>query len=143
MTLAPPEAARLQPPPYVRDIVSRILANCLDIRSIWSLDHDPDKAWTAKGDQRLLAFADRETLERLRKCDHLHRSDVELMVVLDGDVFETAWGARKLSGSLARWAWRQASAHEAYYEESRWEQRGDPERIVRVRRKALLVWQAG
>jgi hypothetical protein len=143
MSLTEPEAALLQPPPHIQEIVSRMLASCLDIRSVWSLDHDPGKAWTAKDGHRLLAFADPRTLERLRKCDHLHSSDVELMVVLDGDAFETAWGSRRSCGSLARWAWREVSGNEAYYEESRWERRDDSERIVRVRRKALLVWQAG
>ncbi len=60
-------------------------------------------------------------------------------MVIDGDVFESAWGPRKLSGSLARWAWRQISPHEAYYDEARWAQAGS---VVRVRRKALLLWQA-
>lgn len=143
MTLDMPEAALHAPPSYLEELVSRMLASSLDIRSVWSVDHDPGPSATTTDTHRLLVFADRPTLERLRKCDHLHGSDVELLVVVDGDVFETAWGARKLSGSLARWAWRQVSAHEAYYEESRWAQRDASERIVRVRRKALLVWQAG
>ena len=41
--------------------------------------------------------------------------------------------------TLARWAWRQISPHESYYDESRWAQHGS---VVRVRRKALLLWQA-
>jgi len=91
----------------------------------------------------LLAFADAATLERLRRSTDLHNADVELLVVIDGDRFENAWGPRKLSGSLARWAWRQVSAELAYYDESRW---AEPHReaggVVRVRRTAVLVWQA-
>ena len=64
------------------------------------------------------------------------------MVVVDGDGFESAWGPCRLSGSLSRWAWRQISAHEAYYEEARWDERArEAGNVVRVRRKALLLWQ--
>jgi hypothetical protein len=90
----------------------------------------------------LLAFADAPTLERLRRSSDLHDADVALLVVVDGDRVETAWGARKLSGSLARWAWRQVSPGLAYYDESRWAEPNRTGSVVRVRRTALLVWQA-
>jgi hypothetical protein len=94
-------------------------------------------------EHELLAFANPLTLQRLRQCDDLHRSDFEVLVVIDGDRFENAWGPRKLSGSLARWAWRQVSAELAYYDESTWDDRvAAPGSVVRVRRKAMLVWQA-
>jgi hypothetical protein len=123
--------------------VSRVLASCLDIRAVWSMDHCDAQSRPAPARHELLAFADAATLTRLRKSEHLHRADVELLVVIDGDLFESAWGPRKLSGSLARWAWRQISPHEAYYDESRWSQcDGDAGAVVRVRRKALIVWQS-
>jgi hypothetical protein len=125
----------------VTAFVSRVLVSCLEIQAVWSIDHRPDESRPA-AQCGLLAFADAPTLERLRRCEHLHRVDVEFLVVIDGDLFESAWGPRKLSGSLARWAWRQISPHEAYYDESRWARsEGDPGTVVRVRRKALLVWQ--
>jgi hypothetical protein len=66
-----------------------------------------------------------------------------VLVVTDGDRFENVWGPRKLSGSLARWAWQQVSPDEAYYDESRWaDAGGQPGRVVRVRRKATVLWQA-
>jgi hypothetical protein len=122
--------------------VARVLASCLDIREVWSIDHCADASQPAPARHELLAFADAATLQRLRKSEHLHRADVELLVVIDGDLFESAWGPRKLSGSLARWAWRQISPHEAYYDESRWSERdGEAGTVVRVRRRALVVWQ--
>jgi hypothetical protein len=112
---------------------------CLDIRAIWSMDHPTNK---------LLVFADPATLQRLRRADELHCADFEVLVVVDGDAFESAWGQHRVVGSLARWAWRQASAAHAYYDESRWAGRdddpGDGVRgdVVRVRRKATLMWQS-
>src|SRR2546421_12909305 len=126
-------------PAEITAFVSSLLASCLDIHAVWSMDRCPAESAAAPRRHELLAFADAATLARLRKSEHLHRADVELLVVVDGDLFESAWGPRKLSGSLARWAWRQISPHESYYDESRWAQHGS---VVRVRRKALLLWQA-
>jgi hypothetical protein len=113
------------------ELAARLATYCLDIRSVWRLEH------------ALLVFADERTLERLRKTAELHRPDLDVLVVTDGDRFETAWGPCKLSGSLARWAWQQVSPDEAYYDESRWaDALGKPGRVVRVRRKAILLWRA-
>jgi hypothetical protein len=134
-------AARPAPPPDVAAFVYRIVANCLDISAVWSIGHDP-QACDALEPRRLLAFADHAILQRLRRSEHLHHDAIELHVVVDGDLFETAWGPQKLSGSLARWAWSQTSPHEAYYNEARWAQDMGAGAVVRVRRKALLVWQS-
>jgi hypothetical protein len=122
----------------------RLLRQCLDIRAIWSVGHGPGLAADEQPGHRiqLLVFADAPTLERLRKSADLHCDEVELLVVVDGDSFENAWGARRLSGSLSRWAWREVSADHAFYDESRW----DPESsasgtVVRVRREAHLIWR--
>src|SRR3954469_17790255 len=110
--------------------MSRLLRDGIDIEAIWSV-----------GDGALLVFADRPTLDRLRKCDGLRERDVSLLVVTDGDAFENAWGAPPSSGSLARWAWREGTPGQAYYDESRWAEAPDEEgSVVRVRRKAFLLW---
>ena len=127
------------PSPDIKRFVSSVLVGCPEIVSVWSMDHACDERSPTAAQYELLAFADKATLQRLRRCENLHRAGVEFLVVIDGDIFESVWGPRRLSGSLARWAWRQISPHEAYYDESRWAPQGS---VVRVRRKALLVWQA-
>ena len=69
--------------------VSSVLASCLDIRSVWSTDHCPDQSRLTPARHELLAFADAATLERLRRCEYLHRADIEFLVVVDGDLFES------------------------------------------------------
>ena len=119
--------------------VARVLQRCLDVHAVWSIGHGEEKP--AGPRHQLLAFADTPTLQMLRKSDSLHRDDVEFLVVVDGDRFENAWGNGRLSGSLARWAWRPVSADVAYYDESQWAQHGNAGSVVRVRRKAILVWR--
>lgn len=121
--------------------VSRLLRHCLNIRAVWSVGHDqlaPDAPHEAR---ELLVFADRPTLDALRRSDHLHRDDLQVLVVIDGDHFENAWGPHTISGSLARWAWRATGQDIAFYDESKWADReGDVSAVVRVRRKAFLLW---
>ena len=129
-------------PAELSAFVSRILARCLDISAVWSVGHS-DLAITAPDSpSELLAFADGPTLQMLRRSDYLHRADVELLVVFDGNQFENAWGPRRLSGSLARWAWRPVTDRLAYYDESRWADHERDGGVVRVRRKAVLIWRA-
>ena len=123
--------------------LARLLARCLDVRSLWSLDDGPGETTPAQPPYQFLVFADARTLHELQLARELHRPDIDLLVVTDGDAFETAWGPRRLSGSLARWAWRRASAEEAYYDESRWERGAEATGgVVRQRRRAVRVWES-
>jgi hypothetical protein len=126
--------------PELAGFLSRLVERCPGIQAVWSLGNADDAAQASTQD--LLVFADLATLERLRAAEDLHRADLQLVVVVDGDRFENAWGPCRLSGSLARWAWRQVSPTAAYYDESKWAERhGEGGTVVRVRRKALLVWE--
>lgn len=121
--------------------LARVLVSCIDIRTVWS-SGDPG-ACLATGSHQLIAFADRPTLLNLRRSGELHRADVELLVVFDGDQFENAWGPQWLSGSLSRWAWRQVSDELAYFDESKWApSRREAGAVIRVRRQAVLIWSS-
>jgi transposase InsO family protein len=129
-------------PARILRFTHRVLAVCLDIGSVWSIDHAPGELWTDAASCRLLAFGTAAVLRRLQNCAHLHSAEVEFLVVVDGDEFVSAWGSVWLSGSLARWAWRLTAASEAFYDESRWAPgNGDGGAVVRVRRKAFLVYE--
>jgi len=121
--------------------LSRVLVSCLEIRAVWS-SADAGSC-LASASHQLIVFADKPTLLSLRKSGELHRADVELLVVFDGDQFENAWGQQRLSGSLSRWSWRQVSDELAYFDQSKW---SHPERdagaVIRVRRQAVLIWAA-
>jgi hypothetical protein len=82
------------------------------------------------------------TLRHLREATDLHRVDVLLRVVTDGDRFEVAWGKLQVSGSLFQWDWCQTSEDQAYYSEARWKEGAQTGNVERTRRKAACVWQA-
>jgi hypothetical protein len=121
-------------------LLPRILLCCPDIQAVWSVGHDGSQRVPQPGSD-LLIFADRITLHTLRKADSLHCTDLQVLVVFDGDQFENAWGPDRVSGSLARWAWHRATSDVSYYDESRWAQpEGASRMVARVRRKAFLIW---
>lgn len=126
-------------PPELSKQVAAVLAECIDIRALWWLDHDPAEAKTACAPYALLVFADAATLHRLHRYPRPRDDGISLFVVTDGDYFEAAWGSG-ISGSLARWSWRQISPGEAFYDQARWSASGGG--VVRLRRKALLLWEA-
>jgi hypothetical protein len=123
-------------------LVRSMLATCLDIRAVWSIDHDVAATSVPDGHCKLLVFADAVTRARLHGLRGGDTLAFQILVVTDGDAFESACGAPAASGSLSRWAWRQTAPHEAFYEQARWAPGESQARaVVRVRRKALLVWR--
>jgi hypothetical protein len=115
------------------------------VRSIWVIGARaggdmPDAQ--SSFDWELIAFADAATLRALRRATDLHRSDVLLRVVIDGDRFQVAWGPLHMSGSLFQWDWREASERQAYYSEARWTLPAGSGDVERVRRRASCLWRA-
>jgi hypothetical protein len=115
------------------------------VRSIWVIGAraggDMPDAQSAF-DWELVAFAEAATLRALRRATDLHRPDVLLRVVTDGDRFHVAWGPLHMSGSLFQWDWREASERHAYYSEARWTLPAGTGNVERVRRRAACVWRS-
>jgi hypothetical protein len=114
------------------------------VRSIWAIGDRADGGVLdseSAFDWHLVAFADKPTLYGLRKATDLHRTDVVLRVVTDGDRFEVAWGRPDVSGSLFQWDWRQVTEKEAFYSEARWTVPVEAGNVERTRRRAVRVWQ--
>ena len=101
-------------------LVAGLLVGFLDIRAIWSMDHEPEGTDAPRLRPTLLVFADTATLRRLHSTPHM--PGMEVLVVTDGDAVESAWQRAQMHASLARWA-------------------EDGKTVVRLRRKAQLVWQ--
>ena len=118
-----------------------VLMHCLDIRTVWSVDRADGVPESPGKLHELVIFANAATLHVLRKSDRLHRADVMALVVFDGEQFENGWGPERISGSLARWGWRQQEADLAYYDEAKWQ--GADGAVVRSRRRAVRVWSSG
>ena len=119
-------------------IVDDILGCGLLIRSIWRLGElangelggRPPYAWD------LMAFGDPMTLERLRRAEQLHRPDVRIRVVTDGDRFAVAWGGEGASGSLAQCEWRESGPTQAFYTSTV----SGVEGVRRARCRAVRLW---
>lgn len=130
-------------PAELSRFVSSVLVHCPDIRAVWWSGDSDTAADLLPRLHRLVILADTPTLEILRKSERLHRADVQALVVFDGNQFQDAWGPDRAAGSLARWAWRQDEPHVAYYSEAKWAHGNRAAGVVvRIRRKAVLVWRS-
>ena len=126
--------------PQLLPFIAPITESCPSIRSVWRTGYCAQTELLDSSrphDLELVAFADEAALQYLRNAESLHRRDVRLLVVTDGNRFESAWGDTSGTGSMLQWNWRQANEHEAYYFETR---------VVdgvfeRIRRKASCAWR--
>jgi hypothetical protein len=136
---------RLTPSAGISRFVNQLAYRCPAMRSIWRIGElaDRDAMDSPRPfDWELVAFADLATLHYLRNAADLHRADVLLRLVTDGDRFEIAWGALERSGSLVSWGWRRATKVEAYYSEARWARPAEAGDVERRRRRAACVWHS-
>lgn len=114
--------------------------HCPDIRSVWEIGARADDevlGTCAPFGWDLIAFADEDTLQQLRAATELHRPDVRLRVVLDGNRFEPAWGDAALSGSLSEWGWKRVSEREAFYAEEGVESLRPRQRALRLSERSF------
>lgn len=120
------------------------LAACYPaIRSLWLIGgHAADGGETAAPPWELMAFANRHTLIGLKSSTGLHRPDVRLSVVTDGDRFEPVWGDDRHAGSLAQRDWVEANGSEAFYSEAARHSTVPEATVHRMRRKAVCVWRS-
>jgi hypothetical protein len=91
--------------------VDELRQRCPSIEQVWLAGASND------GEPRgyeLLAFADGETLEQIRTAPDHALDDVDLIVVVDGDRFERAFGDRA-SGRLSNIGWTLDNAEAARY----------------------------
>lgn len=125
----------------INAFIDEVLACCPLIRAIWLVGDSADGprhairlySWD------LIAFADPLALHRLRKTVKLHRSDVRLRVLGDGNRLENAWGGEHRDGVLRASDWEPSSPGEGYYTESPAQMAGREGK--HTRRKAICVWQ--
>lgn len=86
------------------------------IEEVWLLRPRVNDEQRRGSDWDLLAFADEAALAAIRANPSIHRGDLHLTIVTDGDRFETAWGAPR-SGRLSSIRWRVEDLHSATYVE--------------------------
>jgi hypothetical protein len=81
---------------------------------VWLLGKPSDHSRGKEGLWTLLTFGNEAVLESLRADSSLHRCDVRLWVVTDGDRYVSAWGEGE-SGTLTSLEWRRGGADSAAY----------------------------
>ena len=101
---------------YILDLVKRHPT----VETIWLIGSRANGAESLQSDWDFVVFRGDPLFENLAEDNSAHRTDVDLLVVLDdGDSLQRPWGRRK-RGSLADWKWIQKTDDVASYVGAKW-----------------------
>lgn len=124
----------------IRQFIESIGRSAPGLSEVWLIGSRANGTAKPSSDWDFIAIGTSETLEFLKKSTHFHRSDVDFLVVTDGDGFISAWGEREKRGYLSVWGWEQESASAAHYKQTKWIDRADGSDIQITRVRAARIW---
>jgi hypothetical protein len=124
----------------ISDYAQQLADTCADVSAVWLFGSRANGTARAGSDWDLLVFGGVGAYDCLAAASHLHREDVDCLVMRGTDDFSNAWGKKPKSGSLSGWEWKQASGTTAQYTEVKPRGRGDSFNMVLTQRVAKLVW---
>jgi predicted nucleotidyltransferase len=101
----------------IQKYLCEIVKNISDIREIWLIGSRANETAQDNSDWDFLVFGTESTLKEL-KCQVIYEIDnIDLLVVYDGDNFQTPWEEQPKSGSLSEWCWDRTSENIAKYKQ--------------------------
>lgn len=124
----------------ITSFISTLVARCPDLRSIWMIGSRANASWTSTSDWDFIAMGSAESLKYLQRAQHLHRPDVDFLVVTDHDAFCSAWSKPQKCGSLSGWQWTVTSPDHAQYVQSKWVEKEDGSGVKCTKALAVKVW---
>jgi hypothetical protein len=118
--------------------LARLAQEAPGITSIWLLGSRANRTATASSDWDFIAFGTEPTLAFLQEATHLHRPEIDFLVVTNGEDFHAAWGERDKTGSLTEWQWSWHSEIAAEYMQAK--QRKDGSGADVSQAASVRVW---
>ena len=119
--------------PYLASLIDR--SN--EITAIWLLGSRANGTGRIDSDWDLLIFGNEQVLSELRSAEALNCRDFDVLVVYDGDRFESPW--QRKDGSLSSWQWRKLSNKRAEYFATK-PKDNDGFAVEINRQEAIRVW---
>ena len=120
--------------------ISKITRAHPGIREIWLLGSRAKGEARPNSDWNLFVFADEDTFQRLGRSLQFRRTDVQLLVVRDGDEFWEPWGNNPKQGYLSEWEWVKISDREAQYCGIKWAQEEKGGQTAMELCRAIRLW---
>lgn len=124
----------------IQSLVDDIARRAPGLVEVWLIGSRANGSATPSSDWDFVAVGRPETLAYLREAEDLHCSDVDFLVVTDGDSFESAWGERPKAGSLKGWNWKQTAETGAVYSQTKWHDAEDGAGVRTTAARARKVW---
>lgn len=127
--------------PDISEFVLSIVDSTPGIDSIWLIGSRVNGTAKPESDWDFIVFGTYETLEHLKSAIHLHRHDVDFLIVNSGTRFQAGWGTK--AGDLVEWEWSQISQDRSTYTETKWIDREDGAGWTSRQRQGIRIWSIG
>lgn len=105
--------------------------------SIWLIGSRANNMARPDSDWDFVAFGSELLLNRISASKDLHRSDVDFLVVFNGNDFRAAWGETSKQGALSEWQWKELGENRAEYLEAKWSE--ENKRVLHCKKNAIRV----
>ena len=97
---------------YIKTLVDEFPS----IMEVWLFGSRANLSYTKDSDWDLFVFANEYTLQKLNARPEYNNPKIDLLVVIDGDLFEEPWPIdRPKKDKLSNWDWKRLSETEAKY----------------------------
>jgi len=103
----------------IQKYLCEIVKNISDIREIWLIGSRANETAKDNSDWDFLVFGTDITLKELKYQVIYKLDNIDLLVVYNGDNFQTPWGENPKSGSLSKWCWDRSSENFATYKQTK------------------------
>lgn len=116
--------------------IHKLVANYPDVIGVWLIGSRAEGSERPNSDWDYLVFANHGVLRSLIQRKNFKTSEIDLLVVYDGDRFMKPWrdGSLIKRGSLSGWQWERISETEATYKATKFSEDGDFYHIGRGKR---------
>ncbi|MEO7726149.1 MAG: nucleotidyltransferase domain-containing protein, partial [Burkholderiales bacterium] len=124
----------------IASLIARLTRTYPGISGIWLFGSRANGTARDNSDWDLLIFADEPTFQRIQGNRRLRQSDVDLLMVRDGNDFREPWGKSPKRGFLSEWEWRTISENEARYLGAKRVDSDDGSEVKLTECKAIRIW---
>jgi hypothetical protein len=119
--------------------LAQLKACCPSVDSVWLIGSRANDSARENSDWDFIAFANQDALTQVQQAIELHRTDVDFLIVVNGENFKNAWGEREKHGNLTSWEWALVTDIRAEYTEAKWVETDDEAQVILRRRIAIRV----
>ena len=124
------------------ELIGLLVGKYPEIEEIWLIGSRVNGSERPNSDWDYLIFGTERVINSLRQQPRLNASNIDLLIVYDGNRFKKPWrdGSQIKSGSLSGWGWEVTGDGTAIYRAAKWRSGEDFDQNNRIA-PAKRIWK--